>query len=166
MQNVYLIFNEVMKDAKKLEIPFNEVSSLINISKRATKRYGNCKYIKDYDYYEITISEFLLADEVPVQSIKNTLMHELLHTCDDCMNHGTEWKKLAEIVNNAGLGYEIKRTTSRKEKGLSEIEAKPALYTLQCQNCKTVWKRRKASKFVKYPNRYKCNCGGTIKRIL
>ena len=38
-------------------------------------------------------------DEIDDNATKTTIIHEILHSCEKCMNHGPEWKKLAELVN-------------------------------------------------------------------
>lgn len=45
--------------------------------------------------------------------IQMTIVHELLHTCEGCFNHGAKWKYYAEVMNNK-YGYQITRIYSHK----------------------------------------------------
>lgn len=60
-----------------------------------------------------------LREDTDIDGLKNTIIHELLHTCKGCMKHTGEWKQLAEKVNRY-YGYNIKRCDSADEKGISE----------------------------------------------
>ena len=56
-----------------------------------------------------------------MNGLKNTIIHELLHTCVGCMNHKAKWKFYADKVNRA-YGYDdIKRTSTADEKGVKEV---------------------------------------------
>ena len=93
-----------------------EFGKIVNfeINYRAKSRWGQCQR-KGSGYY-INISDRLLQDDVPIKALKDTIIHEILHTCNGCMNHGTTWKNYADKVNKA-YGYNIKRCTSAEEKG-------------------------------------------------
>lgn len=75
------------------------------------RNYGRCcprgslKRYADYDYY-IEISGHTLHNTD--KSLRNTLIHELLHTVPDGMRHTGEWKKWARYVS-AKTGYNIQR---------------------------------------------------------
>lgn len=71
---------------------------------RCCKRGGN-KSQSEYEYY-IEISRYTLNN--PEKSIRNTLIHELLHTVPDGMRHTGAWKKWAKYVSSK-TGYTIQR---------------------------------------------------------
>ena len=71
---------------------------------RCCKR-GDSKSHSEYEYY-IEISRYTLNN--PEKSIRNTLIHELLHTVPDGMRHTGEWKKWAKYVSSK-TGYTIQR---------------------------------------------------------
>ncbi len=61
----------------------------LKVNTRAKTRLGVCK--KSGDCYEIEIAAILLDERTPEEYLKNTLMHELLHTCYGCMKHTGRW---------------------------------------------------------------------------
>ena len=73
--------------------------------------YGRCsskdslKRYTEFDYY-IEISGHTLQNTE--KSLRNTLIHELIHTVPDGMCHTGEWKKWAKYVSEK-TGYNIKR---------------------------------------------------------
>ena len=71
---------------------------------RCCKR-GGSKSHSEYEYY-IEISRYTLNN--PEKSIRNTLIHELLHTVPDGMRHTGAWKKWAKYVSSK-TGYTIQR---------------------------------------------------------
>ena len=66
---------------------------------------GSRKKYTEYDYY-IEISRYTLNN--PEKSIRNTLIHELLHTVPDGMRHTGAWKTWAKYVSSK-TGYTIQR---------------------------------------------------------
>ena len=135
-----------------IQLPDN-ISRCVLVNKRATKRFGLCKF--DNGIWRIELTDRLLnADEF---ACKQTLAHELLHTCKGCANHGNLWKKYADIMNKA-YGYSISRTDSPEKLGISDTSQ--ARYIFMCDRCGAVVKRERVSRFVKHPERYRCKCGG------
>ena len=125
----------------------------LRVNTRAKTRLGVCK--KSGDCYEIEIAAILLDERTPEEYLKNTLMHELLHTCYGCMNHTGRWKKLAERVN-AAYGYDVKRTASPDEEILPEALAGKPKYKVVCPVCGTVYERYRKSALIQHPERYRC----------
>lgn len=68
-------------------------------------RKGSLKQYNSYDYY-IEISGHTLQNTE--RSLRNTLIHELLHTVPDGLCHTGEWKKWAKFVSGK-TGYKIQR---------------------------------------------------------
>ena len=66
---------------------------------------GSLKRYNSYDYYIEISGHTLLNTE---RSLRNTLIHELLHTVPDGLCHTGEWKKWAKYVSNK-TGYKIQR---------------------------------------------------------
>ena len=112
------LFQQVKREAQQAGILFSSHISGIIINRRARKRFGCCKAVKSfagYTSYQIEVSEkVLICDE---KKIKQTIAHELIHTCKGCMNHGERWKHYAMIMNRR-YGYEIKRTATDEEMGV------------------------------------------------
>lgn len=165
-----------MKNLKRIyDVCVNEVTALgietgyiagIEINHRAQNRWGQCR-LRNGVYY-INISARLLEDDTDIKGVKETVIHEILHTCKGCMNHGTEWKRLANKVNRA-YGYNVSRTKSCEELGIDSKQYREernmvARYKIVCDKCGAACYRNRASDFVKHPEWYThTNCGGHFK---
>lgn len=91
-------------------------------------KYGRCcakgslKRYTEYDYY-IEISGHTLQNTE--KSLRNTLIHELIHTVPDGMCHTGEWKKWAKYVS-AKTGYTIQRLDGDEtEDDRARLEGEP-----------------------------------------
>lgn len=170
MDYINNLYQEVIEEAKNLNLPIsNKIRNNIIINKRAKSRFGCCKKIKKglTETFEIELSHRLLECETVF--IKQTLAHELLHTCPGCDNHGEQWKKYAFKMNQA-YGYNIKRTDTAEQLGIKEdasVKRTPLKenYVLVCKNCGIQICRTRMSNVVKYPSSYRCRCGGKLERI-
>ena len=155
----------------------------IKISTRSTKRYGCCKQenpdkqykivekvgrrksirYEKFKTHHIEISKWVLDlnDEI----IKNTIIHELIHCIPFCNNHGEEFKKYANYINEK-LGYNIKARGNKKEdyekSNLVYEEDVSYKYKIICEGCgQTIYRKRLNTKLLK---RYRCGkCGGKLK---
>ena len=154
------LMQEVAAELWEADIPVSEqIDPQVRVNRRAKKRYGSC--IRKGKRFVIELSAYLEDAEEPV--VRTVLAHELLHTCPGCLNHGVRWKSYAERLR-VRYGYEIARTASYGV--LPETEPKTPQYMLQCQSCGAVIPRQKMSKLIRAPWRYRCKCGGKLKRIL
>lgn len=139
----------------------------VKVNTRAKRRWGQTKSI-GYNMYTIDISEILLDEKVPLEALQNTVIHEILHTCPNCMNHGQEWVKRADIVKRR-LGYNIKRCSDPKEKGISENilnEYRKPKYVVKCIDCGHEAQRNRMCDIIKHPANWQCGiCGGKFQRI-
>lgn len=164
-----------------IDINNNSIGKIdVKIAKRNSKRYGCCKQenpdknfyhiekrqnrrIKIYDRFNnhhIEICKWVmdLNDDI----IKNTIMHEIIHCFPKCNNHGDEFKKYANIINNK-LNYDIKRVGNKKEDyQKSNIEYKENdvsyNYKIMCQGCGQLFYRKRLQK--NFTRKYRCGkCG-------
>lgn len=159
MKNLNELFEYAMWVVEECGIETGEITS-VTVNTRAKKRFGQCQYRNGT--YRINISEFILADETEENAVMETIIHEILHTCKGCMNHGKEWKRLANIVYQKS-GYNITRTSSTTKFGIEEEDT--ANYVFVCEKCGQVIKRDRMSNFVKYSHLYTCGkCGGHFKQ--
>lgn len=138
---------------------------------KATSWYGQCQQNRGYNgrryKFVISISEYHLKSSE--RGIRNTLIHELLHTCPGCLNHGPKWKSYASIVQKR-FGYNIIRAGGDKDAD-SAIEAArrekragyQTQYLLVCTKCGQEFPRYRKSNLVLHPEKYRCKCGGKIK---
>ena len=129
----------------------------ITVNTRA-KRWGQARRLPN-GTYTININANLVRDSVSDKAIMDTLVHEVLHTCEGCMNHGARWKYYATIMNRA-YGYNIKRCTSAEEKGLNtSAQISSANYAIKCESCGHVYTYQRAGKAVQLIRNYGYNSG-------
>lgn len=148
----------------------------VKVNTRAKNRWGQChrefvgRDVYGNPKYEntINISAILLDERVPIESLQNTIIHEILHTCPGCANHGAEWKKRAAIVKRK-LGYDIKRCSGNQEKGISDAVAKEYVkvkYAVRCKKCGREVGKLRMCGIIKYPQNWRCGvCGGEFERM-
>ncbi len=159
MNDFNQLMQEVKREMKAVKIPVSShISPDVKINTRAKKRFGCC--IQKGSYFTIELSDRLL--NAPEKSCRQTLAHELIHTCPGCYNHGEKFLYYAAIMNRT-YGYSIKRTNSGEELGLKEQpREKNIKYILQCEKCGNFIMRERYSNVIKYPSRYRCRCGGKL----
>jgi len=161
MRNVDLneLLKEVINEARDADIPvpFN-IDKEVIINKKAKKRFGCCHKVNKI--FQIEISEFVI--NAPIKKIKQTLAHEVIHTCDGCFNHGGLWNAYIHKMN-AIYGYDIKRLSSYENLGIeSEKPEEKYKYIIRCENCGAVIYRKKRSRLVNDINSFRCKCGGKL----
>lgn len=150
---------KVIKRAQTLEIPVSaRIVPAVRLNTRAVSRFGCCRGVGEGYVIELS-ARLLAAGEGPVEE---TLAHEVLHTCWGCKDHGARWKGYAQRMN-AAYGYYITRTGTWEAMGLEEQKADR--YLLVCRACGLEFRRAKASRLVSHPERYRCRCGGELKRL-
>ncbi|MEG0156768.1 MAG: SprT-like domain-containing protein [Anaerovoracaceae bacterium] len=155
---------EAYQEAAMLGIPLSsQVSKEVYINQRAKARLGACKanQVQGKRFYQIELSAVALGGTR--EEIKTILLHELLHTCPNCMNHGKLWKSYAELLNWK-IGYAIKRTATFMERESSAKRGKRGVqYLLVCKNCGMTYQRKNKSKAVLHPENYRCGkCRGGL----
>ena len=151
------LLQEVIAQAGTLGIPVSaHIRPHVTINRRAVSRFGCCH--RKGNSYTIELSAKLLQAEE--WAVRQTLAHEVLHTCPGCANHGVAWKGWAAKMNRA-FGYAIARTDTPETLG---VPAEEPLYLLVCTKCGTQISRRRQSVLVKHPERYRCRCGGSLER--
>ena len=152
---------QCMNELDRIGIPYGNVID-VTINTRAKKRWGQCRKVPGG--FTININVVLLDEKNDVDGLRNTIFHELLHTCPDCWNHGTQWKAYAAMIHRE-LGYNIQRTSSAEEKGVitePETERTPK-YQIVCNSCGHIWKRYKMCKAIKRIENFRCGyCNGRL----
>ena len=146
---------KIMLDA--LGIEYGNITKLW-INPRSKSRLGQCS--KKGNFYEIQISEYATVDK---EKTFNTLMHETLHTVEGCMNHGSKWQKLANIVNKK-YGLTV-ATISKISEDQKQERMKSVKYIIKCKKCGNEGGYMKKSKVVSNVDRYRCKCGGSLELI-
>lgn len=183
-QKLNKLYTECIEELKNIGIDIldkKKIGSIeIKFSKRNNKRYGCCKqeepdekskyiekirnkkYIRyaKYNKHTIEISRWVM--ELDDKIIKNTILHEIIHCFPLCNNHGEQFKKYANYINE-NLGYDISRLGNKKEdyeKSNIKYEEKINFnYKIVCEKCnQTFYRQRLMRNLIK---NYRCGkCGG------
>ena len=159
MHDADALLARVIAQARALSIPVSpRICPRVRLNRRAATRFGCCLRQPDGSYL-IELAQRLL--EAPERSCLQTLAHEVLHTCPGCRNHGPRWKGYAGRMN-AAYGYEIARTGTCGQLGVEDIRA--VRHLVVCVNCGRQFPRTRLSPLVAHPERYRCACGGPLRR--
>lgn len=160
MNDCDALLREVTAQAVALGIPVSQkVEPHVVINTRAATRFGCCIFDGKTGRFRIEVARRVA--EGPEMSCRETLAHELLHTCYGCRNHGKRWKGYAARMNDA-YGYAIARAATNEAMGVGE--GRPYRYLLRCDRCGAEFGRYRASALTRHPERYRCKCGGKIAR--
>ena len=148
----------VTAQARAVKIPVSDhICPRVRLNRRARTRFGCC--VRKDGAYIIELSD-RLAEKGSEAAVMQVLAHEALHTCCGCSNHGRRWKSYAAKMN-AAYGYHISRTDNFKDLGLEDD--RPVRYRVVCTRCGRSIPRMKRSPLVNHPERYRCQCGGTLR---
>lgn len=158
MRDLMEYMHECMAELDGIGIEYGNIVE-VKVNTRA-RRWGQCRVVPGG--YSININQVLLDERNDENGLKNTIIHELLHSCKGGHGHKGEWKRLANKVHRE-LGYNITRTSSADDKGV-EAETRPVRvkYTITCEKCGRSWTRERACNLTKYTNNYRCTCGGNL----
>jgi predicted SprT family Zn-dependent metalloprotease len=162
MRDLRSFANKALKMVEDANIEYGYIDGF-EANNRLKTCWGECKrrsadWWYKTDYFIIQINAMLLRDDVPEVSLIQTLIHEILHTCENCFNHGKQWKRYADIINTK-YNLNVSRLNSQQSLGLSEIM--PIKHKFICNNCGTVVTRTRDSKFTQHYSKYICKrCGG------
>ena len=167
MRRLNQLFKEVAEDAIKAGLPYKaeKVNPKIQINNRTTA-VGLCKYSKVEKQYTIYYSSYYL--NIPDDKIKNTLMHELIHTLPDCWNHQAEFKRFMYRVNsNKYLSMTYHVDTRNRDKDVSAacdeqkqiLLKKDQAVRVVC-SCGCEYIVKKTQKVAKQPQNYQCRKHG------
>lgn len=136
----------------------------VKVNNRYTRKFGSATYNRYTESYVLQFNPGLLNDANPDYSLDSTILHELLHTCKDCMDHGSRWKRYAAMVKKA-YGYDIARTSTYEEKRIvpGTMKEREYKYKLECKHCGVVWKYKRMCPTVKHWKWMRCGrCDGKL----
>lgn len=164
MKSLTELRKKAMPILDECKIPYEDVP--LQTNPRLRKAWGRC-VIEHRVYGErkyIQLSSMVLNDKTPEDITMNTLLHEYIHTCKGCANHGDMFqkycKKIMQKYPKYKLGTYVDKQESEALENLGITNSKK--YHLKCEKCGAEWYRATRTKLVQHPERYKCGCGGTI----
>ena len=133
MRDLQKLYKECVQECKDANIPIqsNRVFKIKYTDYKPEKHWGFCVRNKEKMTFSIFINSLLSGEECPIEELKHTVIHELLHTCPRCWGHGKTWMKYVRILNKK-YGYEL--TTTRDNDAVFHKE-KPILHRYICETC-------------------------------
>lgn len=168
MKDLKRLYLECVSEARSIGLDISDRITGIEVNSRLSRALGRCyaRYAVGGGYtYRIEVNPCMLADDLDDRIPKNTIMHELVHTCDRCMNHGPEFQRRAMMVNRK-LGYHVSTTTDGDALEAAGVNLKRASdnYGIVCKKCGRVVERRKRwSTTLERIRSYRhSDCGGDL----
>ena len=166
MRNINEYFEKCLKMCDEAGIPYREITE-VKVTKKFVNKWGTTS-TTDHRKFKIKISAALLDEKAfPTDDgLINTLLHEILHTCPDCFNHGETWLGHCRTIYD-NYGIEIRVSDTCENKGADEVAYIATFrYICKCKKCGVELGRNKMQDFVRFPNKYKhIGCGGEFERI-
>lgn len=166
-ENLYPVFKNAMEIARKCGLEPGEITS-VKVNGRLSRALGRCtRRYSGGVYYQIELSKEMIQ-KCDKRFITEVLLHEIVHTCEGCMNHGANFKRNAAKIMAKYPQYNIKRQNSPKAEcnAMMRYEAREPKYILRCTKCGQEIKRFKMSKAVRHYQLYICGkCGGQLIRV-
>lgn len=156
---------EVLEDVEilrsfRIEMPENNQYDVdyINMMHTLGQTKKHTAYSPCDDRYTIMLNKDFMKHCKP-EEVHCTIMHEVIHTAPDCMNHGHEWKAIAEMVNKHYSFLPNTRTSSYDD--WSKHSALTAKYVATCLYCGHAYSWERSSKAFKCckEGRARCQCG-------
>ena len=167
MKDLRKLYRECIAELDSIGMDYSSRIVEVKVNGRLKTTLGYCKRNNVTGNYTIEVAPCMLADGVEVEAIKDTIIHEILHTCPGSFNHGYEWKHRASIVNRK-LGYNIETCASTKEleaQGV-KVQRRDWKYALECVDCGKQFKYKRWCESLENPSRYRCgSCHGELKTI-
>ena len=163
MKNYMEMYHKALEILDNLNIEYGNIVE-VKLNYRAKNRFGRCKKNNVTNTYSLDFNYLIFDDNANDVAIMNTIIHEVLHTCKDCMTHKNEWKRLADYVTR-NTKYTITRTNSYADFGIENPRReKKHNYVFVCEDCGQTFIRERSSKFTKNYHAYRCGkCGGEIR---
>lgn len=165
MKNLWKLYKECVAEAHSIGLDISSHIESVTVNPRLSRALGRCRITGNR--YAIEVQPCMLADGIEDRVAKNTIMHEIIHTCPDCFNHGPNFQNRARLVNRK-LGYDIhtRTETSKLEAAGVQLKKKKAKYALICNGCGARIERQRWSAVLENPARYRCgSCHGTLRVI-
>lgn len=164
MKNLNRLYLECVSEAQSAGLDISDRITGIEVNSRLSRALGRCcaRYGLGGYVYRIEVNPCMLADGIEDMIPKNTIMHELVHTCPGCMNHGPEFQRRALMVNRK-LGYHVSTTTDGEALEAAGVTLKRSAdnYGIVCKKCGRIVERRKRwSSTLERIGSYRHSCCG------
>ena len=147
-------------------IPYGKIFG-IKVNNRLSRRWGRCIRKTGSSGYWIELRKILADDTVTSEKgIMDVILHEMIHTCEGCWNHGTLFNEYGKRLEK--YGYDTQGSTTSAEKLQLNMVAytENMRYAVQCPVCKYTIYRDRMCDMIRYPEFYAhTKCGKSFVRI-
>lgn len=146
------VFEQCLIEAKALAIPVQQIDGIRwgNLD----KKWGICIWHTKTNTFDIVISTRCQRKIISKEDLKNIVFHEILHTCEGCIEHSKLWVQYAlKIDNEYGYGVSIFKTSY--EFLHHEL---PVLHRMVCKNCSGICEIRDPADWERFQNGVKFHC--------
>lgn len=166
MYNLEKLLSKALDICDKENIPYRNITE-IKVNNRLSKSWGRC-LTKNHTDFWIEIKGKICDEKVTPNEngLLEIILHEVIHTCEGCWNHGKLFKEYGGRLEK--YGYNVgKSTTSAAALQLDNTAYKETFkYAIQCTGCGNIIYKDKMMDFVRFPHFYSCKkCGKTFTRI-
>ena len=165
MKDLRKLYSECVTELKHINMDISDRITEVKSNGRLRTVLGKCKYNRRTGNYTIEINTCLLEDKAETQAAKETIIHELIHTCPNCMNHGYEWKRRGDRASRM-LGYHVERLAKidKLETQGVKVKQEEYKYACKCNKCGKIFSKRKrwSNTLENIENYTHGGCGGSL----
>lgn len=153
MRDLQKVAKECILKLKNIGIPIQD-ENIVEIQFARTNALGKCILTLDNEYY-IKISHLYDNEKVDICELEDVVIHELLHTCRNCIKHTEKWMEYAKKVEDV-YGYKIICQKTNYDIRHSD---KIVLHRMKCSKCIGYWDVREPKSWKRIQMGEKCYCG-------
>ena len=121
MKNLLAYVESVREMLNEVDIPYDGTAYVV-VNNRLRRPWGVCKRMTKPNGkmgFIIEINKCLVDERNSDKGLIETLLHEYIHTCKDCFDHGETWKYYVDIVNKR-FNLNVREKDTFEGKGISK----------------------------------------------
>lgn len=157
---------QALEVAKNCGLKYGSIKE-IKVNDRLSRALGRCceRGTSENPWYRLEFNPEMLR-KCNYNFIMSTILHEIIHTCDGCYNHGANFKAAGRKVMAKYPQYKISTTSDPYENCVAGLHYSGGKYAVKCDKCGTVIYKNRMRNIIKYPNTYVHKLdGGRFQRV-
>lgn len=148
-------------------IPFRKITH-ITVNNRLSKAWGRCLSKSGSGRYWIEVRGIIADDKItPEKSAMEIILHEVIHTCEGCWNHGALFKEYSKRLEKYGY-YNVggASTTIAAMNIDNEVYTEKCKYEVRCTKCGYAIGKNRMCNLIKYASSHTHNrCNAPFERV-